>query len=89
MPDISDLGGLERDIVYNALRAIYRDTGVRSQDANLFWRPQPVAPGGRLALGEAGCLDGGTTLRSIAPHPDFRVFLTVDPKHGELSSAMR
>jgi Peptidase C13 family len=50
VPDISDLGGLERDIVSNALRAIYRDTGVRSQDANLFWRPQPFAPGGRLAL---------------------------------------
>ncbi|KAF2675101.1 midasin [Microthyrium microscopicum] len=25
----------------------------------------------------------------ILPHPDFRIFLTVDPKYGELSRAMR
>lgn len=27
--------------------------------------------------------------RIIKPHPDFRIFLTMDPKYGELSRAMR
>lgn len=27
--------------------------------------------------------------RTIQPHPNFRIFLTIDPRHGELSRAMR
>lgn len=44
--------------------------------------------GGRLALPEAG-LQAGGTVREISPHPDFRLFLVVDPSGGELSRAMR
>jgi hypothetical protein len=53
MADISELGGLERDIVANALRAIYRDEGYRSQEVNLFWKTQPLPAGGRLTLANA------------------------------------
>lgn len=42
---------------------------------------------GSLVLSEAGCRDG--TLRTIAPHKDFRLFVAMDPKFGEVSSAMR
>jgi hypothetical protein len=53
MADIPDLGGLEHDIVSNALRAVYRDTGVRSQEVNLYLNAQPVRAGGRLTLANA------------------------------------
>ncbi len=39
--------------------------------------------GGELAISEGG------GLRCIRPHKDFRVFLTMNPKNGELSKAMR
>ncbi len=44
--------------------------------------------GGVLAVTEGGCgeEDG---VRTIAPHPDFRIFLAMDPANGELSAAMR
>jgi midasin len=45
-------------------------------------------PNGVLTIGEQGCGDDGR-LRTIVPHQDFRVFLTVNPKFGELSLAMR
>jgi len=44
-------------------------------------------PNGALVLSERGLLDG--QVPRIVPHPAFRVFMTVDPRHGELSRAMR
>jgi midasin len=48
-----------------------------------------LEPGGVLQLSEAG--GGGSEAggRVIAPHPDFRLFLALDPRHGEVSRAMR
>lgn len=42
-------------------------------------------PGGALALNEAS----GAEPRVVRPHPAFRLFMTVDPRYGELSRAMR
>jgi len=44
-------------------------------------------PDGLLSINEHSGPDGEP--RVIRPHPDFRVFLTMDPKYGELSRAMR
>ncbi|KAI0138548.1 midasin [Hypoxylon sp. NC0597] len=46
-----------------------------------------LEPGGYLIINEH-CGPNGEP-RVIKPHPDFRVFLTVDPRYGELSRAMR
>ena len=47
-----------------------------------------VAPGaGSLYLNECGSGAGGP--RVIRPHSNFRLFLALDPRHGELSRAMR
>lgn len=46
-----------------------------------------LEPGGSLTINERGVIDG-TTPR-ITPHPNFRLFLTMDPVHGEISRAMR
>ena len=35
------------------------------------------------------CSQGDGSARVLTPHPDFRLFLTVNPKYGELSRAMR
>lgn len=43
--------------------------------------------GGSLIINECSQADGSP--RVLAPHPNFRLFLTVDPKYGELSRAMR
>ncbi|CAA7261484.1 unnamed protein product [Cyclocybe aegerita] len=43
--------------------------------------------GGTLSLSERGFVDGHVQV--IRPHPDFRLFMTVDPRYGELSRAMR
>lgn len=44
-------------------------------------------PNGSIALIEKGSnLDG---IETIVPHKDFRLILTVNPDHGELSSAIR
>uniref|UniRef100_A0A3Q1JQ86 Midasin n=1 Tax=Anabas testudineus TaxID=64144 RepID=A0A3Q1JQ86_ANATE len=43
--------------------------------------------GGSLTINERGVIDGKTP--KITPHPNFRLFLTMDPVHGELSRAMR
>lgn len=40
-----------------------------------------------LLINECSNEDGST--RTLTPHPDFRLFLTVDPRYGELSRAMR
>lgn len=44
-------------------------------------------PNGTLILNEQRTEDG--LARIITPHPNFRLFLTMDPRHGELSRAMR
>lgn len=46
-----------------------------------------LEPNGFLSVNEH-CSPGGEP-RIVKPHPDFRVFLTVDPRNGELSRAMR
>lgn len=42
---------------------------------------------GVLVLSEKGSSTGSPEV--ISPHPDFRLFMTYDPRHGELSRAMR
>ena len=42
---------------------------------------------GLLVLSEKGFVDGQVQL--IKPHPNFRLFMSVDPQYGELSRAMR
>ncbi|KAL0096148.1 P-loop containing nucleoside triphosphate hydrolase protein [Phycomyces blakesleeanus] len=42
---------------------------------------------GVLMVNERGLVDG--TVKIIKPHPNFRMFMTVDPQNGELSRAMR
>jgi midasin len=44
-------------------------------------------PDGVLTLNERGYVDGN--LQKIKPHPNFRLFMSVDPQYGELSRAMR
>lgn len=42
---------------------------------------------GVLVMSEKGSGSGAPEV--ITPHPDFRLFMTYDPRHGELSRAMR
>ena len=44
-------------------------------------------PNGQLTLSERGFVNGAVQV--LKPHPNFRLFMTVDPHHGELSRAMR
>lgn len=44
-------------------------------------------PGGMLTLTERGLLDGAPLI--LRPHPNFKLFMTMDPANGELSRAMR
>lgn len=46
-----------------------------------------LEPNGSLTINERGVIDGKSP--KIVPHPTFRLFLTMDPVHGELSRAMR
>ncbi|XP_053314521.1 midasin [Spea bombifrons] len=46
-----------------------------------------LEPGGVLTMSERGVIDGSTP--TIKPHPNFRLFLSMDPSHGEISRAMR
>ena len=46
-----------------------------------------LEPNGTLVLHEY--TNSGGEPRVIKPHPNFRLFLTTDPRHGELSRAMR
>ena len=46
-----------------------------------------LEPNGSLLINENRSPDGSA--RVIRPHPNFRLFLTMDPRHGELSRAMR
>lgn len=77
--------------------AIQRGTWVLLDNANLV-NPTVLdrlngllEPGGVLQLDEAGgasssAAGGG---RVVVPHPGFRLILAYDPKHGEVSRAMR
>jgi midasin len=44
-------------------------------------------PNGQLTLNERGLVQDAVEV--IKPHPNFRLFMTADPQHGELSRAMR
>ncbi|XP_012665398.1 midasin [Otolemur garnettii] len=46
-----------------------------------------LEPGGVLTVTERGMIDGSTP--TIIPSPKFRLFLSMDPVHGEISRAMR
>ncbi|OMJ18030.1 Midasin [Smittium culicis] len=51
-----------------------------------------LEPNGVLTLGECGLIkdeNGIDCVRTIKKHKNFRIILTVDPKYGELSRAMR
>jgi midasin len=44
-------------------------------------------PNGSLTLSERGLVEGEVQI--LRPHPNFRLLMTVDPRYGELSRAMR
>ncbi|XP_029451275.1 midasin isoform X2 [Rhinatrema bivittatum] len=46
-----------------------------------------LEPGGSLIMSERGVIDG--SIPTVVPHPNFRLFLSMDPLHGEISRAMR
>lgn len=46
-----------------------------------------LEPDGVLSINEHRNADGSA--RVVKPHRNFRLFLTIDPRHGELSRAMR
>ncbi|CAG8485903.1 6023_t:CDS:10 [Diversispora eburnea] len=46
-----------------------------------------LEPNGFLMVNEQGLIDGKPKI--VYPHKNFRLFMTVDPKNGELSRAMR
>ncbi|KAF2768629.1 midasin [Teratosphaeria nubilosa] len=46
-----------------------------------------LEPNGSLVINEHTKADGSPQI--VRPHPNFRIFLTVDPRYGELSRAMR
>ncbi|XP_038966893.1 midasin isoform X1 [Rattus norvegicus] len=46
-----------------------------------------LEPGGVLTINERGMVDGSTC--TVTPNPNFRLFLSMDPVHGEISRAMR
>ncbi|XP_057664406.1 midasin [Diorhabda carinulata] len=47
-----------------------------------------LEPNGVLTVSERG-VDSTGQMIEIKPHKDFRLFLAMDPKHGEISRAMR
>lgn len=46
-----------------------------------------LEPDGYLSINEHRSSDGSA--QDVKPHPSFRLFLAMDPRHGELSRAMR
>ncbi|XP_057977825.1 midasin isoform X2 [Malania oleifera] len=46
-----------------------------------------VEPQGSITVNECGIVDGEPVV--LQPHPNFRMFLTVNPSYGEVSRAMR
>lgn len=82
-------------------RAVARGEWVLLDNANLV-NPTVLdrlnallEPGGVLQLDEAGgansssSSNGGGAGRVVVPHPAFRLLLAYDPRHGEVSRAMR
>ena len=74
-------------------KCITNGTWVILRDANLC-NPSVLdrlnslfEPGGNIALNECGSLDYGT--RVVAPHKDFRIFITYNSDNGDISRAMR
>ncbi|KAL2723001.1 midasin-like [Vespula maculifrons] len=47
-----------------------------------------LEPNGVLTIGERGVDNHGNVI-TIKPHKNFRLFLTMDPRYGEISRAMR
>ena len=43
-----------------------------------------LEPNGELTLGEKG-VDNSGALLTVKPHPNFRLFFTMDPQRGEIS----
>jgi midasin len=43
--------------------------------------------GGVLHMSERGLINN--EIKCITPHPNFRIFMAMDPRHGEISRAMR
>ncbi|KDO65104.1 hypothetical protein CISIN_1g0000012mg, partial [Citrus sinensis] len=46
-----------------------------------------MEPSGTITINERGTVDGKPVV--LGPHPNFRMFLTVNPSYGEISRAMR
>ncbi|KAK1575506.1 hypothetical protein Q3G72_006073 [Acer saccharum] len=46
-----------------------------------------VEPCGAITVNECGTIDGKPLV--LQPHPNFRMFLTINPSYGEVSRAMR
>ena len=46
-----------------------------------------LEPNGVLYLSEKGVVNG--KVECVRPHANFRLFFTMDPKHGDISRAMR
>jgi midasin len=46
-----------------------------------------LEPNGYLSINEHSTADGEAVI--VRPHPNFRIFMTMDPRFGELSRAMR
>lgn len=46
-----------------------------------------LEPGGRLLVNERGLIDGESF--TLTPHENFRIFLSFNPKLGEISRALR
>ena len=46
-----------------------------------------LEPNGFMSINEHRNVDGSAQI--VKPHPQFRLFVTMDPRHGELSQAMR
>ncbi|KAL5579519.1 hypothetical protein UlMin_011961 [Ulmus minor] len=46
-----------------------------------------VEPSGSITVNECGIVDGKPV--TLHPHPNFRMFLTINPSYGEVSRAMR
>jgi midasin len=69
-------------------RLDFPHTSFLSDQATVLDRLNPLLEeGGLLLVNECGLVDGQP--RIITPHPDFRVFMAMDPQFGEVSRAMR
>ena len=95
---IEQMGDLNEKVAFDwidsiLVKAIEKGDWVVLSDANLC-NPSVLdrlnslmEENGTLAIGEKGCRNG--MIPEVKPHPGFRLFLTMDPRDGELSPAMR